>query len=278
MGHVRILLRDTETTANSPEDRAITYQLYSGERSRRIAQELVLGIGGVRALRALGLAPTVWHINEGHPAFSILERCREWVAAGVGFDAAIEAVAAATVFTTHTPVPAGHDLFERELVTTHLRELAGELGIGLERLLELGKSPQNRDRFNMTALALRGSRRHNGVSRVHGAVASEMEGYLWPQVPPAENPITCITNGIHVPTFLAREWATLFDNQAPGWRSHLNDPEFWEEHIGAVSDQRFLSIRQLLKGHLFEYLRAADRGIHGAPCQPRSHPLDAPGA
>ncbi|MDZ7828634.1 MAG: alpha-glucan family phosphorylase [Halofilum sp. (in: g-proteobacteria)] len=255
VGHARILLLDTELPANAAADRAITYQLYGGDREQRIAQEIVLGIGGVRALRALGLAPTVWHVNEGHPAFSILERCRELVADGMEFDTAIETVAAATVFTTHTPVAAGHDLFDRELMTKYLGEFAGGLGISQEHLLELGLSPQDHGHFNMTALALRGSRRHNGVSRIHGTVAARMEGYLWPEVPVDSNPITYITNGVHVPTFLARDWAELFDSLAAGWRSHLCNPEFWREHVGNISDQRFHSTRQLLKGHLLHYLR-----------------------
>jgi starch phosphorylase len=255
MGHVRILLLDTELPDNGKEDRSITYQLYGGDHGMRMAQELVLGIGGVRALRALGLAPTIWHVNEGHPAFSILERCREQVAAGLDFDTALEIVAAATVFTTHTPVAAGHDLFDHELMTSHFHDFAGSLGISLERLLDLGASPDDHGQFNMTALALRGSRRHNGVSRVHGGVASEMERYLWPEVPARDNPITHVTNGVHVPTFLARDWAELFDSHAPGWRSHLVDPEFWREQVERISDQRFWAVRQLLKGHLLDYLR-----------------------
>ncbi|MDZ7748820.1 MAG: alpha-glucan family phosphorylase [Halofilum sp. (in: g-proteobacteria)] len=254
VGHTRILLLDTELPANAKDDRAITYQLYGGDNATRIAQEVVLGIGGVRALRALGLAPTAWHVNEGHPAFSILERCREQVAAGLDFDAALEAVAAATVFTTHTPVAAGHDLFDHELVVSHFRDYVGQLGVSPERLLDLGHSPQDHGHFNMTALALRGSRRHNGVSRIHGGIASHMERYLWPDVPPEENPITSITNGVHVPTFLARDWADLFDTHAPGWRSHLVDPGFWREHIEAIGDQRFWSVRQLLKTRLLDYV------------------------
>ena len=255
VGHVRILLLDTELEANAAEDRSITYQLYGGDGDTRIAQEIVLGIGGVRALRALGITPTVWHINEGHPAFSILERCREQVATGLDFDAALEAVAAATVFTTHTPVPAGHDLFPREMMKHHFRGYVESLGIDMARLLALGASPQDEEHFNMTALALRGSRRHNGVSRIHGETASAMEHYLWPEVPAADNPITSITNGVHIATFLARDWADLFDGMLPGWRARLGDEDFWREGIAAIPDQRYWAIRQLLKSHLFSYLQ-----------------------
>lgn len=254
IGHVRLYLLDTEVPDNRTEDRAITYQLYGGDRDIRLSQEKVLGIGGVRALRALGLNPTVWHINEGHPAFSILERCREQVGEGHDFATAMEDVAAATVFTTHTPVPAGHDLFPREAMRAHFREFAAELGISLDELLALGQSPQNHDRFNMTALALRGSRRHNGVSRIHGRVASRMESYVWPQVPPEDNPIGHITNGVHIPTFLARDWMDLFDAVAPEWRGRLSDIEYWDEAIEAIPDQRFWATRQVLKSHLMRYL------------------------
>ena len=254
VGHVRLYLLDTELPANAPGDRSITYQLYGGDRELRMAQEMVLGIGGVRALRALGIEPTVWHLNEGHPAFGLLERCREQVAVGLDFESALQLVAAATVFTTHTPVAAGHDLFAREMVTRHFREYVASLGTTLERFLELGMSPDNHDHFNMTALALRGSRRHNGVSRIHGEVAARMEHYIWPQVPPAENPLQHITNGVHIPTFLAREWLELFDAVAPGWRSHVREPEFWAEQIEQIPDSRFRSIRQLLKGRMLEVL------------------------
>jgi len=254
VGHVPLLLLDTEVPDNSAEDRAITYQLYGGDDGIRIAQEIVLGIGGVRALRALGIEPTAWHINEGHPAFSILERCRELVTGGLDFDSALEAVAAATVFTTHTPVAAGHDLFPGELVSTHFRRYVPDLGVSMERVLELGQSPQNHDQFNMTALALRGSRRHNGVSRVHRETAARMEGYIWPEIPAVENPVTSVTNGVHVSTFLAREWVELFDAHAAGWRSSLSDAAFWRDTLASVPNHRFWGVRQALKSHLMEYL------------------------
>lgn len=270
VGHVQLYLLDTETPDNERADRQITYQLYGGDGERRIAQEMILGIGGVRAMRALGgVQPNVWHVNEGHPAFSIIERCRERVCEGLDFDTALEVVAATTVFTTHTPVAAGHDLFPGEMITKYLHRLTADLGTTAERLLELGASPQNEGRFNMTALALRGSRHHNGVSRIHGRVAAEMEHYIWPRIPPAENPIGHITNGVHVPTFLARDWLELFDSVAPGWRSHLSDPEFWSRHVAAIPDNRFRAVRQLLKGRLLEALGAQleidyrRRGING---------------
>src|SRR5690606_37401833 len=196
---------------NAEADRRITYQLYGGDINTRIQQEIVLGIGGVRPMRAIGPEPTVWHINEGHAAFLILERCRELVAEGLDFDSALEAAAANTVFTTHTPVPAGHDIFDHQLMQSYFGDFVREFGIAMEKFLALGAAPDNPGGFNQTALALRGSRFRNGVSRIHGGVAARMSAYIWPQIAPEENPIGYVTNGVHLPTFLAREWMALFD-------------------------------------------------------------------
>ena len=254
-GHTDLYLLDTDLPENSEQDRAITYQLYGGDTHTRIQQEIVLGIGGVRALRALGLAPTVWHVNEGHAAFQVLERCRELVAEGLDFDSALERAAAATVFTTHTPVPAGHDIFDHALMHEYFAGFAEDLGIDMETLLELGSSPANQGGFNMTALALRGSRFHNGVSRIHGGVASRMEAYVWPEVPPEENPIGHVTNGVHVPTFLAREWAGLLDMRLGSeWRNELLNERFWER-VDEIPDHTFWSLRQSLKAELLEEVR-----------------------
>ncbi len=251
-GHVRLYFLDSDHPANSEEDRRITYQLYGGDIHTRIQQEIVLGIGGVRALRAAGLTPSVWHINEGHSAFQILERCRTRVAQGVDFASALECVSSSTVFTTHTPVPAGHDIFEHELILDYFDDFIRELGIEPQRFLELGAYPANPTGFNMTALALRGSKFHNGVSRIHGNVASHMEAYVWPQVPPEENPIDYVTNGVHIPTFLAREWVTLLDlHFGGGWRNELLNAQFWEA-IEDIPDHSFWSVRQSLKSKLFD--------------------------
>ncbi|HKK05033.1 MAG TPA: alpha-glucan family phosphorylase [Gammaproteobacteria bacterium] len=251
-GHIDLYLLDSDLPDNRGEDRRITYQLYGGDVNTRIQQEIVLGIGGVRALDALGLTPSVWHINEGHAAFQILERCRSLVAQNMDFDSALELVAAATVFTTHTPVPAGHDIFDPQLFATYFEGYARELGIAMEKLRELGISPSNHGGFNMTALAMRGSRHHNGVSRIHGSVASRMEGYVWPQIPHDENPIGYVTNGVHVPTFLAREWVNLFDMRFDReWRSELLNEEYWER-IDDIPDQSYWSVRQTLKAELLE--------------------------
>lgn len=254
-GHIKLFLLDSDVPHNSDEDRSITYQLYGGDIHTRIQQEIVLGIGGVRALRALGYKPTVWHINEGHAAFQILERIREKVEQGMDFDAARELVASGTVFTTHTPVPAGHDIFDRQLMETYFSQYAQQLKIGMAEFLALGSSPGNEGSFNQTALALRGSRFHNGVSRIHGGMASQMEGYIWPEVPAAENPVSYVTNGVHVPTFLAREWMSLFDMRFGGeWRNQLSNEKYWER-VDEIPDYSFWSLHQSLKSELLDETR-----------------------
>jgi len=254
-GHIRLYLLDSDLSENSEEDRRITYQLYGGDAHTRIRQWIVLGIGGVRALRAIGLKPTVWHINEGHAAFLVLERIRELVAQGLEFDAALEAAAANTVFTTHTPVPAGHDIFDHAMMGNYFGAFVRELKTDMEQFLAIGSSPENQGGFNLTALALRGSRFRNGVSRIHGDVAARMSAYVWPQVPADENPLGHITNGVHVQTFLAREWTNLFDMRfGGGWRNELLNPDYWQQ-IDAIPDHSYWSLRQSLKSEMLAEVR-----------------------
>ena len=254
IGRVTLYLLDTDIEANTPPDRNITHQLYGGDRSTRIEQEIVLGVGGARALAALGLKPAVWHINEGHAAFLILERLRNLVHQGLDFASALEAVAVNTVFTTHTAVPAGHDHFSTQMLMQYFQDCCSELGIPGEHLLALGLGPGATE-FNMTTLAVRGSRFHNGVSRIHGEVSARMLGDLWPQIPPEENPVTSITNGVHVPTFLSPEWADAFDHYLGyGWSQRLGDQSCWDQ-ISAVPDHVFWSTRQHLKSQLLHLVR-----------------------
>jgi len=246
-GHITLYLLDSDLDVNTREDRSITFQLYGGDKNTRIQQEIVLGIGGVRALRALGIKPTVWHINEGHAAFQILERCREHVNQNhLDFDSALELVAAGTVFTTHTPVAAGHDIFEQDRMIHYFSDFVKELRLEMQDFLGLGSTPSNHGSFNMTSLALHGSRFHNGVSRIHGGVASRMEAYVWPQIPHDDNPISSVTNAVHVPTFLAREWVNLFDMRYSDWRSALLTRGYWSS-IDTIPDHRFWSLRKELK-------------------------------
>jgi starch phosphorylase len=261
VGHVRLILLDTWLPENSEHDRDITHRLYGGDKNTRIEQEILLGIGGVRALAALGLKPTVWHINEGHAAFLVLERIRSLVREGVEYTAALEAVASNVVFTTHTPVPAGHDHFDEDMIRQYFANWCRELGIPSEALLALGAEP-GKNEFNMTALAIRGSRHHNGVSRIHGEVSARICSHLWPQIAPDENPMDYVTNGVHMPTFLATEWYETFDRYlGVGWHRRQTEHGCWEG-IHRIPDQTFWSIRQLLKSQLLHLVRDRVRTQH----------------
>jgi starch phosphorylase len=255
VGHVRMILLDTDLPENSPEDRYITHQLYGGDKQTRIQQEIILGVGGVRALRELDIHPTVYHINEGHAAFLVLERVRRKVKLhSLSFQAALEAVAASTVFTTHTPVPAGHDHFTEAMVWEYFGHCCEDLGMSRADFLHMGGAGHGQD-FNMTKLALNGSRHHNGVSRIHGGVSSRILADMWPQVTPDESPMDYITNGVHVATFLAQEWQDMFDNKLGyEWRRRLNDMEFWRQ-VESVPDHHFWSVHQALKTQMLHTIR-----------------------
>lgn len=261
IGHVRLILLDTWLEENSEHDRNIAHRLYGGDKTSRIEQEILLGVGGVRALAALGLKPSVWHINEGHAAFLVLERVRGLVREGIPYAAALEAVAANVVFTTHTPVPAGHDHFGEDMIRHYFSQWCEQLGIACDEVMALGREPGKPD-FNMTALAIRGSRHHNGVSRIHGDVSARICSHLWPQIAPEENPIDYVTNGVHIPTFLATEWYETFDRYlGVGWHQRQTDPGCWE-NIHRIPDQAFWSIRQLLKAQLLHLVRDRIRSQH----------------
>ena len=255
IGHVYLYLLDSNLPENNAHDRDITHRLYGGDRRARIEQEILLGMGGVQALEALGLNPTVWHINEGHAAFLILERIRKLVADGQDFDTAHEAVAASTVFTTHTVVPAGHDHFSTEIMREYFEVLCPTFGCDIAKLLELGAEPGESD-FNMTALAVRGSRHQNGVSRIHGKVSAEMCTYLWPQIDAEENPLRYVTNGVHLPTFFSDLWHDALSRVCPDWRLRITDPQCWEA-IYDIPDQQFWGIRQTIKSTMLHLLRTS---------------------
>ncbi len=254
IGHVTLYLLDTDLTENSAEDRNITHRLYGGDRNTRIQQEIVLGIGGVRALAAMGIKPTAWHMNEGHPAFLVLERVRTLVAQGMTFDAALEAVASNAVFTTHTPVPAGHDHFSAEMISGYFPWLRKQLGLTEEQFLALGAVNGGHE-FNMTALAIRGSRFQNGVSRIHGGVSSQICAPLWPEIDPRENPLSYVTNGVHVPTFLAPEWAEQFDKFLGFDWVQLAGSQGFRDRLEAMPDHLFWSVRQSLKAQMLHLVR-----------------------
>lgn len=254
VGHVVLYLLDTDLEQNDARDRDIAHQLYGGDRTTRIEQEIVLGVGGVRTLRAAGLKPTVWHINEGHSAFLVLERIRELVAQGLDFPSALEAVAADTVFTTHTAVAAGHDQFTAEIILHYFDKWCQDLNIAIHELLALGMVGESTE-FNMTALAVRGSRFHNGVSRIHGGVSSRICSALWPQIGPEENPLTYVTNAVHVPTFLATDWHDLFDRYLGNdWSQRLTEADSWSG-IHTIPDHLFWSVHQSLKSQMLYLVR-----------------------
>lgn len=261
VGHVNLYLLDTDLEENSAGDRDIAHQLYGGDKAMRMEQEIVLGIGGVRALRQIGLKPTVWHINEGHAAFLILERIRELVNQGLDFAAAIEAVAVNTVFTTHTAVPAGHDHFAEDVIHAYFENFCKDLGLSRPEFMALGHVSQSAE-FNMTALAVRGSRFHNGVSKIHGGVSSRICAGLWPQIAPEENPLSYVTNGVHVSSFLAQEWSDMFDRTfGHEWRNSLCDPEYWSR-IEELPDHVFWGVRQNLKSMMLHLVRHRVAGQH----------------
>ena len=187
----------------------MTGSLYGGDRECRISQEIILGIGGVKALRAMGINPRAWHINEGHPAFLVIQRIRELVRKGVSLETAREVIRSSTIFTTHTPVPAGHDLFSEKMIELFFTKIASELGRDLSGFLELAWDA-GRDSFNMTLLALNHSYLTNGVSWLHGKVARDMFRARYNRLHPEEIPITSITNGVHTGSWLAGELRDLF--------------------------------------------------------------------
>ena len=254
VGHVRLLLMDTDLEDNSEHDRNIAHLLYGGDKTTRIEQEIILGVGGVRALAAMDMHPTVWHMNEGHSAFQILERVRGKMGEGLAFDEALEAVAANTVFTTHTAVPAGHDRFADDVVLQYFTEYCAQAHVDPSRLLALGRTQANND-FNMTALAIRGSRFHNAVSRVHSQVSSSLYADLWPQIDARDNPMAYVTNGAHALTFLASDWHPVFDRYLGyDWSERLLDAQTWDR-VNAIPDNLFWGVHQSLKAQMLRLLR-----------------------
>lgn len=256
VGRNPLYLMDTDVNENDPWDRELSARLYSGDSEMRIRQEIMLGIGGVRVLRALGIQPSVWHMNEGHSAFLTLECIREKVAEGMSFEQAREEVRAHSVFTTHTPVPAGHDAFGFHLIDQYFQGFWNELGISREHFLSLGGHQEEWGMaFNMTVLALRLSGQANGVSQLHAAVSRQMWQEVWPGRPVEEVPITSITNGIHIPTWIAGEMHYIFDKYlGPDWRERRDDPTVWQR-IDEVPEQELWQVHVDLKRKLLSFLR-----------------------
>jgi starch phosphorylase len=256
LGRVRLYLLDTDLAENAPWDRELSARLYGGDREIRIQQEIILGIGGVRALRALGINPTVFHLNEGHAAFVALQRIRELVERGTSFDEALAAVRRSTVFTTHTPVPAGHDAFSFSMVERHLAGCWGELGAHRDRFLALGSHDSGHGaQFNMTALAMRTSEHINAVSALHGEVTRTMWRGIWPEHPADRLPVRFITNGVHLPTWMAARMVDLLTRHlGDGWMERTDEATFGTQLLG-IPDAELWALRQQLRQDLFEYIR-----------------------
>jgi glycogen phosphorylase len=236
VGRVSLYLLDTKVEGNPDWARDVTNTLYGGDRQNRLRQELVLGIGGVRVLRRLGVEPSVFHMNEGHSAFFQLERLRELVEEeGLDHDSAIRRLRASTVFTTHTPVPAGNEVFDPELVRRNVGQLVERCGFTWDEFVALGKVHEEDAVFGMTPFALRTSSYANGVSKLHGAVSREMWRDLWPGTPVDEVPITSITNGVHVRTWLGGELEGMLGTNTPMLERvlELSDEDIWNAHRGA---------------------------------------------
>ncbi|MBL8221120.1 MAG: alpha-glucan family phosphorylase [Bryobacterales bacterium] len=258
VGRCDLLLLDSNVEGNAPEDRELTSRLYGGDGRVRIRQELLLGVGGFRALQAMGITPGVLHLNEGHSGFAVLEaiRCRMHEE-GIGFDQAAPKVSREVIFTTHTPVPAGHDRFHRDLVEEHLGPLREELGLSHERLMSLGREhPHHHDEeFCMTVLGLKLSRRANAVSALHGEVSRAMWTGLYPGRREDAVPIGHITNGVHVPTWLAPQMVRLYDRHlGTEWQAHSGQARIWEG-IESVDDAELWETHLSLKSRLIEFVR-----------------------
>ncbi len=257
VGRVPLFLMDTDVERNAPQDRDLSARLYGGDHEMRVSQEVVLGIGGVRALRALGYSPSVWHMNEGHSAFLGLERIREKVQGqGLTFAEAVEAVRSNSVFTTHTPVPAGNDAFGFELIEKFFWQYWGQLGISREQFLgfarhELAWGPQ----FSMTVLALRLSAFHNGVSELHGHVSREMWKDIWPGTPVSQVPITHVTNGVHSKTWLVQELRTLYAKYLQSdWLEEIDDPKTWAKAT-SIPAAELWAVHNLRKAKMVDFVR-----------------------
>src|SRR5437763_9125257 len=258
VGRRDLLLLDSDVEGNAPEDRQLTSRLYGGDLRIRIRQELLLGVGGLRALKALGISPGVFHLNEGHSAFAVLEAIRmRMEEEGIGFDAAVPRVSREVVFTTHTPVPAGHDRFDARLVEEHIGPLREALGLSEQSLLGLGREkPNNSDEsFCMTVLALRLSRRANAVSALHGEVSRNMWTGLYKSKPQDDVPIGHITHRLHVPTWLAPQMFRLYDRHlGTDWLGHSSEAKTWLG-IEDVDDGELWETHLNLKSQLIEFVR-----------------------
>lgn len=254
VGRVSLYLMDTNVATNNQTDQQLTSRLYTSDLDVRISQEILLGIGGVRVLRKLNYKPDVWHMNEGHSAFLVLERIRELVEQGSSFDEAAAVVRKSNVFTTHTPVPAGNDAFPFWLVDKYFDHFIPGLKISRDDFIKLGSTHSEwGEQFSMPVLALKLSDQRNGVSELHGQVSRRMWQFLWPDLTEDEVPISHITNGVHTGSWIARRMRLLFDRYfGPDWMQHIDDPEMWSQ-IDEIPDAELWAIRRHLKRKLVTF-------------------------
>ncbi|HEX5692519.1 MAG TPA: alpha-glucan family phosphorylase, partial [Roseiflexaceae bacterium] len=262
IGRIPLFLMDTDIHPNSPQDRELSARLYGGDQEMRVAQEIVLGIGGVRALRQMGIKPTVWHMNEGHSAFLVLELARELVQKGVPFEEAVKQIRARSVFTTHTPVPAGNDAFPLPLIEKYFWQYWPQLNLNRDEFVDVAIQQAWEPTFAMTVLALKLSERHNGVSKLHGHVARGMWQWLYPNTEQDQVPITSITNGVHTATWLAPEMRRLYDSYlGQDWEDRLDDVAMWKE-IAELPDEVLWETTNTLKKRLVAFARERTRQRH----------------
>ncbi|QNN24554.1 glycosyltransferase family 1 protein [Planctomycetales bacterium ZRK34] len=262
VGRIRLFLLDTNLPENEPDDRGITSQLYGGDMELRIKQEIVLGIGGVRALTKMGIDPTVLHMNEGHAAFLALEHIRMLIAEhDMSFDEARQAAASMHLFTTHTPVPAGIDRFPPEMIQRYFKNYHASLRLDMEGLLALGREnvANKNEFFSMAVLAIRTADAANGVSKLHGKVSREMWGNIWPRVPTEEVPIGHVTNGVHARTWLSPDLIWLYDRYLPrNWKEKPHDQTVWES-VKQIPDEELWRVHEHRRQRLVHWVRRAHR-------------------
>jgi starch phosphorylase len=255
VGRVDLYLLDTSLEENTPQDRALSARLYGGDQETRLQQEILLGIGGVRVLRALGIAPSIWHANEGHAAFMTLERCREMVAEGIDFASALDQVRASTVFTTHTPVDAGNDAFPQWLIEKYFHSYWDGLDLKRDGFMRLGAASGSGDAFSMSVLGLKTAAGRNGVSQLHGRVCRKMWHRLWPEALEQNVPIGSVTNGVHLPTWIAPQMDELYRKYlGADWLDRHDDPGLWDK-VDGIPDEEVWATHRWLKQKLITYVR-----------------------
>jgi len=259
IGRVNLYLLDTNIEDNSPQDRLLSARLYTADREQRFQQEFVLGVGGVRVLQELDYQPAVWHANEGHTSLMMMERLRQEAERGISFSEAVEKVQSNTIFTTHTPVTAGHDAFPVTLVEKYLKKYGGEGEVSPEKYLDLARPPDSEEaEFNMTVLGLRLSGLRNAVSEIHKKTSRKMWQSIWPGLEEEDVPIVGVTNGVHFPTWVAPQVRDLYENLDSGWLEKQGEPAFWQR-ISEVSDEELWRLRQTLKRTLVRVMLERNR-------------------